>query len=124
MSRDIESRRRSERAGRRAETIAAWILRLKAYSVLHRRYATPFGEIDIIARRGQLLVFVEVKRRRQLADALHSLDRRQCDRIARAAQAFIKRYPATEQLDLRFDLMAIAGFRHAHVEDAFRPSSC
>ena len=117
-----ESRRHSELAGRRAETFAVWVLRAKGYAILHRRYATPFGEIDIIARRGRLLVFVEVKRRRRLEDALQALDPRQCERIGRAAQAYVKRFPATECLDLRFDLVAVAGLRFTHLQDAFRPS--
>ena len=64
------SRQGRERAGRFAETLAAWLLRLRGYRILARRYATPVGEIDLVARRGELLVFVEVKRRAGRGDAL------------------------------------------------------
>ncbi|MCB9942528.1 MAG: YraN family protein [Geminicoccaceae bacterium] len=116
-------RHRSERAGRRAETVAVWFLRLKGYRILARRYATGQGEIDIIARRGRLVAFVEVKRRRHLDRALEALDRRQCRRIMRAAQVFMQRFPSVERLDLRFDLIAVGEWRIVHVEDAFRPDS-
>src|SRR5690606_20781701 len=56
-------RRRAERAGRRAETLAALFLRLKLYRIVAMRYKTPVGEIDIVARRGRMLVLVEVKQR-------------------------------------------------------------
>ena len=67
------SRQRRERAGRLAEAAAAWHLRLHGYRILARRFATPVGEIDLVARRGGLLVFVEVKRRARVVDAVAAL---------------------------------------------------
>ena len=62
-------RQRAERGGRRAETIAAWWLRLKGWAILARRARTPVGEVDLIARRGRVLAFVEVKARASAASA-------------------------------------------------------
>ena len=84
----MTSRRGRERAGRLAESAAAWLLRLKGYRILARRYATPVGEIDLVARKGELVLFVEVKRRTHAATALEALLPRQQRRIARAAALF------------------------------------
>ena len=54
------SRRDRERRGRSAETIAAWLLRLKGYRILEQRIRLPAGEIDIVARRGRAVVLVEL----------------------------------------------------------------
>ncbi len=115
------SRRGRERAGRFAETLAAWLLRLRGYRILARRYATPLGEIDLVARRGDLLVFVEVKRRLAPDDALASLLPPQQARIARAAAAYLQRRPRLEGCAVRFDLVAIAPWRlPRHVQDVWR----
>lgn len=65
-----KSRRRAgERLGCNAENLAAWRLRLAGYQILARRHKSHMGEIDLIARRGQVLVFAEVKARTTLAAA-------------------------------------------------------
>ena len=61
------ARQAAEIAGRRAETLAAWYLRLKGYRIIESRYKTPVGEIDLIARRWGTTVFVEVKARKSAA---------------------------------------------------------
>jgi putative endonuclease len=65
MSQELPSRRRrkAERRGKRGEGWATWLLRLKGYRILVRRARTPLGEIDIIARRGRVTAFIEVKAR-------------------------------------------------------------
>ena len=84
----------------------------------------PVGEIDIVARRGGTLVMVEVKARPDLATAAESLSRRQQDRIARAAAAFLKVRPGCGGLDVRFDVMLVRPWRPAvHLTDAWRPSN-
>jgi len=100
-------RQEAERAGRRAETLAAWWLRLKFYRILARDLRTPVGEVDLIARRGRVLAFVEVKRRATLAEALNAISPRQRQRIARAGEAFLARHPKLTGLDIRFDVVAI-----------------
>lgn len=115
------SRQERERAGRLAETAAAWLLRLHGFRILARRYATPVGEIDLVARRGELLVFVEVKRRLRAEDALAALLPAQQARIARAAGAFLQHRPRLAGCALRFDLVAVTPWRlPRHLPDVWR----
>lgn len=85
-------RRRAERGGRRAEAIAAWWLRLKGWRILATRVRTPVGEVDLIARRGRLLAFIEVKARATRHEADWALDDYRLRRVARAAEALLPRY--------------------------------
>jgi len=111
----------SYQRGRRAEALAAWFLRLKGFSVLERRWSCPVGEIDLIARRGRLLLFVEVKARLDRVAALEALGARQRRRISRAAGAYLQRFPQLAQLDCRFDLIALRPWAWPdHVADAWR----
>lgn len=55
-----EQRRKAETQGRRGERIAGWWLRLKGWNILDRRVRTPAGEVDLVARKGNLVAFVEV----------------------------------------------------------------
>jgi putative endonuclease len=106
--------------GRRAETLAAWWLRLKGYRILARRHATPVGEIDLIARRGRCLAFVEVKARPDHTTARHAIAPRQRRRIARAAEAYLQRRPELHGHDLRFDaVLVVPGRRPQHLPNAF-----
>jgi putative endonuclease len=123
-----EDRRRGrgelERAGRLAEALAAWSLRLRGYRVLARRFRTPVGEIDLVVRRGRCVAFVEVKARRGGDEALHALGSRQRARIARAAEWFLKRHPqhAAAGCTLRFDLVTVVPWRLPRlIPDAWRP---
>lgn len=106
-----QKRRRAERQGRRAEWLAAWRLRLKGYRILEQRFKLPFGEIDIVARRGQLIVFVEVKARRDLETALTSITEYQRCRIVRAADAWLAREAERGRLpdsyDISFDMVLV-----------------
>lgn len=123
MTHDNEKRRRQAYGrGLWAESAAAWLLRLKGYRILARRWRTPVGEIDLIARKGRLVVFVEVKRRAVQGAALDALTPRQMRRIERAAFAFLQRNAALADCDLRFDLVVVApGRRPHHMIDAWRP---
>lgn len=93
-------------AGRRAERRAAWLLRLKGYRLLAQNWRCAAGEIDIIAKRGSLLVFVEVKYRHHQSLAQQAVSARQYQRIAAAAGLFVKTRPALHNCRWRFDLMA------------------
>ncbi len=109
-----ERRRASERAGRRAETLAAWLLRAKRYRIVAMRYKTKIGEIDLIARRGKTMVFVEVKRRsssQRLGEALEAVN---TARITRAAQWYISAHPHLAGFDFRFDVITLAPGRWPH----------
>lgn len=115
------ARRRAYGRGRRAETVAAWWLRLKGYRILARGFRVPVGEVDLIARRGRVLALVEVKTRGSLAAAGEAMTLRQRRRIARAAAAFLQRHPKFAGLDLRFDVVLIAPYRRPrHLVDAWQ----
>jgi putative endonuclease len=117
-----ERRRAAYRAGRLAETLCVWLLRLKGYRVLARDWRVPVGEIDILARRGSVLAAVEVKRRGRLSDAAEAIGPRQRRRILRALEAFVARNPALGRLTLRFDVMLVAPRAPPrHIRDAWRP---
>src|SRR5262245_24383467 len=77
------------RTGISAESRAAAFLIAKGFRILARRYRTPVGEIDIVARRRRLLVFVEVKARDKFDDAAWSVTGRQRARIVAAAEAWL-----------------------------------
>jgi putative endonuclease len=115
------ARTNPDRRGRGAERLAVLLLRLKGFRILERRLSTPCGEIDIVARRGDLLVFVEVKRRPTVAEALEALGELQRARIVRAAETWRRTRPELAGLACRFDLVAIGGWRRPiHLADAWR----
>ena len=109
--------------GRWAESLAAWSLRLRGYRIVARRFRTPLGEIDLIAQRGRLVAFVEVKARTDLEQALVALTVRQRQRTARAAELFLLRRPDLAGHTLRFDLVTVRQWRLTrHLVDAWRLS--
>ena len=113
-------RQRAERGGRRAETIAAWWLRLKGWAILARRARTPVGEVDLIARRGRVLAFVEVKARASEAEAALALDDYRLRRVAAAAEALAHRYARAGD-SLRIDAIFITpGRLPRHLADVWR----
>ncbi len=114
-------RRRAYRFGRWAETVGVWWLKLRGYRVLARRFDAGVGEIDIVARRGDVLAMVEVKARRN-GDEADMLTLRQRARIIRAAEAYVARNPRCAGLGLRFDLLVVRPWRVPHhLADAWRP---
>jgi len=124
MARSVGTDRRrqaAQRRGLRAETLAAWWLRLKGYRILARHLRLGVGEIDLVARRGRVLALVEVKRRESLAAAAESVLPRQRQRIARAAEAFLAGRPDLGGLAVRFDVVLLApGRLPRHIEQAWR----
>jgi putative endonuclease len=112
------------RLGISAESRAAAFLIAKGYRILARRYRTPVGEIDIVARRRKLLVFVEVKAREHLDDAAWSVTDRQRARIVAAAEAWLAANPDRAIEDIRFDAMLVSPGRiPRHIPAAFDASS-
>ena len=103
-------RQRAERGGRRAEALAALYLQLKGWSILARRVRTPVGEVDLVARRGCVVAFIEVKARATDADAALSLDDYRLRRVAAAAGAIGPRYVRRGD-DMRIDAMFIVPWR-------------
>lgn len=103
-------RQRAERGGRRAETLAAWWLRLHGWRILARRARTPVGEVDLIARRGRVTAFIEVKARATDADSALALDDYRLRRVVAAAEALAHRYARAGD-DLRIDALFIVPWR-------------
>ena len=113
-------RQRAERAGLRAETFAAWFLRLKGYRILAMRYRTPVGEIDIVARHWGTLVFVEVKARGNAEDYGVALEAVNTRRISRAANHYLAHRRLNLNTDMRFDVIFLAPRRWPrHLINAF-----
>ena len=116
-------RRQHQRAGRRAEAIAALWLRLKGYTILARTFRHGSGEVDLLARRGAVLAAVEVKWCPRLAQAAAAVSPRQRYRVQRAASVFWARLPDHDRLALRFDAVLLAPWRLPHhIVDAWRPA--
>ena len=111
------------RTGISAESRAAALLLAKGFRILARRWRSGVGEIDIVARRRALLIFVEVKARENLDDAAWSVTDRQRARIIAAAEAWLARFPDPRIQDIRFDAMLVAPGRiPRHIPAAFDAS--
>jgi putative endonuclease len=96
------------RLGLSAESRAAAFLIAKGYRIVARRWRSPVGEIDIVARRRGTLVFVEVKARERLDDAAEAVIVRQQRRIIATAEAWLAAHPDDVNSDIRFDVMLVA----------------
>ena len=100
------NRQAAEKRGRGAETLACWYLRLKGWQILARRARVPGGEVDIVARRGRMLAFVEVKARATEEEAAIALDAWRLRRVVTAAERLAPRY-LREGDDVRIDALFI-----------------
>ena len=112
------------RTGISAESRAAAYLVAKGFRILARRWKSPVGEIDIVARRRSLLVFVEVKARQNFDKAAWSVTAHQRGRIIAAAEAWLARYADDRIRDIRFDAVLVAPGRiPRHIPAAFDAST-
>jgi putative endonuclease len=108
------------RLGLSAESRAAMMLIAKGYRIAARRWKTPFGEIDIVARRRRDLVFVEVKARERIDDAAEAVTERTKRRIIAAAEFWLSRHDDDANCYIRFDVILIApGKLPRHIANAF-----
>lgn len=115
-----QARRRRYLLGHAAEGRAALWLRLKGYRILDRRYRTPRGEIDIVARRGGVVAMVEVKARATSEAALEAIGPAARRRIVEAAYMWLARHPACATDTIRFDaVLVIPGRLPRHLPDLF-----
>jgi putative endonuclease len=118
------SRRIAFRFGLSAESRAAAYLIAKGYRILFRRFRTPVGEIDIVAARRGVLVFVEVKAREKLDAAAEAIGRRQQSRIIAAAEFWLAGHPEHAMSDMRFDVVLVTpGRLPVHLAGAFDAST-
>ncbi|MEO0063151.1 MAG: hypothetical protein RLZZ08_1711 [Pseudomonadota bacterium] len=110
-----------EAQGRRGEWLAAWYLRLKGWRIVARRVKTPRGEVDLVARRGQTVAFVEVKWRARADDLDLALDHYRLRRVAAAAQAMAHRHAGPADT-IRIDAILLAPGRWPrHITNAWQP---
>jgi putative endonuclease len=109
----------AERRGRQGERIAGWWLRLKGWSIVARRVRTPLGEVDLVARRGAMVAFVEVKARADGAALDEAIDARRLARVAAAAECLAADYLRPGD-DMRIDVILLApGHRPRHLENVW-----
>ena len=117
----LPDKARAARAGRRAETLAVCWLRAKAYRIVARNYKRRRGEVDIIARRGRVLVFVEVKYCHHKNATKASVASRQWQRIGAAAEDFTAQHPAFRAHVWRFYMVVCAPRQWPrHIADCWR----
>ena len=108
------------RLGLSAESRAAMLLMVKGYRIAARRWKTPFGEIDIVARRRNALVFVEVKARDHADDAAVAVTERGKRRIVSAAELWLAHHQGDAQRFIRFDvILVMPGRIPRHLANAF-----
>jgi putative endonuclease len=118
------ARQAAFQVGVSAESRAAAYLVGRGYVIVARRFKSPVGEVDIVARRGAELVFVEVKARHRLDDAALSVTPRQQRRIVAAAEAWLADHPDDGMRDIRFDVILVARTgRTQHIAAAFDAST-
>ncbi|HYS55963.1 MAG TPA: YraN family protein [Thermoanaerobaculia bacterium] len=113
--------------GARGERRAAWFYRLRGFSIVGRNQRMRSGEIDLIVRRGKLLVFVEVKTRQSLTagEGYQAVDRDKQLQLVRLADEYLARH--RHDGEVRYDVVSLywTGLRFVlrHFPDAFRPVS-
>ena len=121
MPADAADRRRAHGKGHRGEWLAALALMLKGYRILARRFRTRLGEVDLIAKRGDVIAIVEVKARPSLAEAMEAITPTAQRRIEAAGDLWLARQPDHGRLSVRYDLVAVLPRRWpVHVENVFQ----
>ncbi|MGB8817782.1 MAG: YraN family protein [Rhizobiaceae bacterium] len=110
----------AEKHGHRSELYAAWALRLKGWRIVERRFKTKTGEVDIIARRRDLIIMVEVKARATLIEAMDAVTPTAQRRIEAAGDIWLSRQRDFAKLSVRYDLVAVLPRQWpVHVERLF-----
>ena len=114
------SRQQAHDHGHRAEVIALWFLRLKGYRLLAQRFKTSTGEVDLIMRKGDTTVFIEVKARATVDQSMFAVTPHQSRRIASAAATYATRDHKAAQGFQRFDIVAVPSYLWpTHIKNAF-----
>lgn len=107
------NRQQAEVRGRRGEAIAAWFLRLHGWRIVAERVKTPRGEVDLIARRGKTVAFIEVKARRKDSDLALAIDGYRLRRVAAAAEILLPKYGKDAE-NMQIDVILVAPWRWPH----------
>ena len=103
----------ADKRGRRREAQAAWILRLQGWRIVGERVKTPRGEVDLIARRGKTVAFVEVKMRSKAIDLATAIDAYRLRRVAAAAETLLPKYGKDAE-NMQIDVILVAPWRWPH----------
>lgn len=115
------NRQRAEARGRRGEALAAWWLRLHGWRIVAQRQRIAVGEVDLIARRGGTLAFIEVKWRAKAADLDTAIDAWRLRRVAAAAAMLAPRLARPAE-NIRVDVMLLAPWRRPrHLTNVWQP---
>ena len=121
MNARVERGAAARLSGRRSEVWAAVWLMAKGYRILGFRLKTPQAEIDLLAKRGDVVAVIEVKSRADLATALETVTFDQRDRLRRAGTTLAARRPGLAHCAVRLDLVAVApGRLPRHIPDAWK----
>ena len=103
-----------------SEWVSSVFLFLKGYKILDRRYKTKLGEIDLIAKRKDIIVFIEVKYRKDRIVAGHSISRQGRERIQNAARLFLQKNQQYQGFEARFDAILVSRYFYPyHIENAW-----
>ena len=114
------NRLKALRRGSLAEYRAALSLLIKGYRIVAFRYRTKLGEIDIIARKGDLIACVEVTARRSLDDSVFAVSNLSQQRIRAASDLWLAKQPDFARLSIRYDIVSVMPWRWpVHLPDAF-----
>ena len=114
-------RQQAEQRGRAGEARAALWLQARGWRILDRRRKTPLGEIDLVARRGRIVSFIEVKWRKSAAELDHAIDQYRLQRVAAAVEAVAHEY-ARDGEDIRVDVILLAPRSlPRHIVNAWQP---
>ncbi len=117
------NRAEAEKRGRKGEALAAWYLRLTGWRILAQRVKLAVGEVDLIARRGRTVAFVEVKWRREAAALAGAIDAYRLRRVARAAEAIAPKY-VRDGDTVQIDVILIApGHWPRRIANAWQPGA-
>ncbi len=115
----------NKRLGDKGEALAAAYLTREGFTILERNFRCRSGELDLVAKDGSYLVFIEVKTRRSLAygTPAQAIDGRKRERIALAAKFYLYEHRLLDS-DCRFDIVEVyctssGRFRIHHIKDAF-----
>ena len=116
----VHSMAESHELGRRSERMAAEYLKQRGYAILERNYRVGHKEVDLIARRGRRLVFVEVKERARhtYGGGIGAVDREKRRRVRRAAAVWLQSHPESAALEVRFEVVAVTDGRVERLEFA------
>ena len=115
------SRQEAEQKGRRGETIAAWYLWACGWRILAKRQRVGAGEVDLVARKGRTVAFIEVKWRASREALDQAIDARRLQRVARAAEALAPKFARAGD-DLRIDVILLApGHWPRHMANVWQP---